>query len=103
MIEPLDETRLCQSWVHSREEDTPTQTVFRPSSYPFPPSRGRSGYTFSADGTVKRRGIGPTDISTVKEGQWQIDPAEPDKVRLELDGKTKVLRVRDLDQDRMVI
>jgi hypothetical protein len=103
MGKPIDVSLLCRSWLHSREEDTPTEAVYRPSGYAFPPSRGRSGYAFSADGTFKRIGIGPTDISSVKQGRWQIDPAEPAKIRIQLDGKTKVLAVRDLSQYMMTI
>jgi len=33
------EQGLGSSWTHSFEEDTGSEQVYRPSSYPFPPSR----------------------------------------------------------------
>ena len=37
---------LYQTWLSSYEEGTDT---FRPASYDFPPSRGRTGFTFLED------------------------------------------------------
>ena len=42
---------LCQHWVHSHEEDTETEMVFRPASHPFPRSRGRRSFELRPDGT----------------------------------------------------
>ncbi len=43
---------LTRHWVHSHEEDTATQTVFRPATYDFPLSRGRRSFELRPDGTV---------------------------------------------------
>jgi hypothetical protein len=101
--EPIDPNLLFQQWIHSREEDTPTEIVYRPAGFPLPPSRGRSGVEFHADGTFKRIGIGPTDISNVKAGSWQIEAANADLVHIEVDGKPQTLSIQDLKQDRMAI
>jgi hypothetical protein len=58
---------------------------------------------FNADGTFKRLGIGPTDISDVKDGAWQIDPANGDEVRVEVDGQPQLMKIHDLKRDRMAI
>ena len=79
----LDTVALSRQWVHAREEDTATETVYRPAGYALPPSRGRSGLVFDAAGTFKRIGIGQTDVSVVTQGNWQIvDPEagrDPDR------------------------
>jgi len=100
---PLNQDLLCQRWVHSREEDSATETVYRPADYPLPPARGRSGVEFKADGTFKRIGIGPTDVSQVREGTWEIDPSHPDQIHVEIAGQDNVLKVQDLTQDRLTI
>ncbi len=100
---PLNQDLLCQQWVHSRGEDSATEEVYRPVDYPLPPSRGRSGFEFNADGTFKRIGIGPTDISQVNEGTWQISDAHPDQISVEIDGQNNLLKVQNLTQDRLVI
>ncbi len=40
----VDRSRLCQRWIHSHEEDTDTEMVYRPADFAFPPSRGRTGF-----------------------------------------------------------
>jgi hypothetical protein len=103
MADPIDINLLHGRWVHAREEDTATEQVFRPAGFPLPPSRGRAGLQFDEDGTFKRIGIGATDISSVKQGAWQIDHANADRVRVEVDGQPQMLEIHDLKQDRMTL
>ena len=46
-------------WVHSHEEDTDAEMVYRPASYAFPPSRGRTSFDLRADGSYVERSPGP--------------------------------------------
>ncbi len=103
MAQSIDVKLLHGRWVHAREEDTATEQVYRPASFPLPPSRGRSGLQFDQNGTFKRIGIGATDISNVKEGAWRIDHSKPRAIRIEVDGEPHTLEINDLDQDRMTI
>jgi hypothetical protein len=64
---------LCQLWVHSHEEDTNAEVVFRPESYEFPPSRGRFSFELKEDGNLVRFGIGPTDKATPTGGSWKLE------------------------------
>lgn len=100
---PLDVPTLCKQWVHSKEEDTSSETVYRPADYAFPPSRGRSALVFHRDGTLKRIGIGPTDISAVKEGTWRIADAESGRIQVEVNNTQEELTVQSLEGDRLVI
>ncbi|MGI4736188.1 MAG: hypothetical protein ACRYG7_13510 [Janthinobacterium lividum] len=62
---------LTQSWRHSQEEDQGAVQVYRPASYPFPPSRGREGYTFDPGGQLTKLAIAPTDGTLPIPGRWR--------------------------------
>lgn len=59
-------------WVHSHEEDGPDTTVFRPSSHPFPPSRGRKRMTFAGGGKMEGTIPGPVDAPSGVAGSWAL-------------------------------
>ena len=103
MAQNVDKTLLFNRWVRSREEDTPSEIIYRPAGFPLPPSRGRAGLEFSPDGTFKQIGIGATDISDVKEGVWHIDEAALDRVRVDVDGRVRFLEIRDLRKDLLAL
>jgi hypothetical protein len=103
MADPIDINLLHGKWVRASEEDTATEQVYRPAGFPLPPSRGRPAMQFNADGTFKRIGIGATDISSVKEGAWQVDRANADQVRVEVDGQPQTLEIQDLKADRLTV
>jgi hypothetical protein len=101
---PVDPRLLCQSWLRSRQEDSDTEEVYRPAGFAFPrPERGRSGYRFEPDGTVKRVGIGATDVPAVTTGVWQVDDENPRGVRIVVEGAPQLLEIADLTPDRLVI
>jgi hypothetical protein len=64
---------MFRRWTHSREEDTKDMTVFRPSSFAFPPSRGREGVEFRENGEFVHYRIGATDRSEAVVGQWRVE------------------------------
>ncbi|MBY2988285.1 hypothetical protein [Rhizobium leguminosarum] len=103
MAQPIDVNLLHGHWVRVREEDTPTEQVYRPAGFPLPPSRGRAGLQFNEDGTFKRIGIGATDISNVREGVWRLDHANAGSIRVEEAGKPQLLEINELKQDRLTI
>ena len=49
------------SWTHSFEEDTGSEQVYRPSSYPFPPSRRPRATLDFAAGQMVTAVAGPDD------------------------------------------
>lgn len=63
---------LAQHWVHSHEEDTAGQTVFRPAGFNFPRSRGRRSFELKADGSLIEWEISPTDTRRSVPGIWTI-------------------------------
>ena len=64
---------MFRKWTHSREEDTREMTVFRPSTFSFPPSRGREGFEFRENGEFIHYHIGATDRSEAVFGQWRVE------------------------------
>ncbi len=64
---------LCGAWVHSHEEDTASELVFRPASYPFPPARGRACFELRPDGTYVENSPGPVDLPETSTGSWWCD------------------------------
>jgi hypothetical protein len=64
---------IHQEWVHSHEEDRGDEMVFRPASFPFPPSRGRRSIDLRPGGALARGGPGPDDRRVRSEGgRWQL-------------------------------
>ena len=87
---------LCQHWMHSHEEDTDEEVVFRPASYRFPPARGRTGFDLKEDGSLVEHGIAPTDRRTQSAGRWKLDGTT---LRL----GARVMTIVSLDRDRLVL
>ena len=64
---------LQKHWVHSHEEDTATEMVFRPADFPFPRSRGRTAFELKPGNLLVESGIAPTDGPQITEGTWQLN------------------------------
>jgi hypothetical protein len=97
----IDPATLHRKWVHSHEEDTDGEQVFRPASYDFPPSRGRSGFDLRPDGSYGESAPGPTDRPEESEGTWELNGDV-----LELrgpGGSTQKLAVVSAEPDRLVV
>jgi hypothetical protein len=60
-------------WVHSHEEDTEDEMVFRPADRPFPPARGRTSLELRPDGTYVETYPGPVDVPEESEGSWSLE------------------------------
>ncbi|WP_210466388.1 hypothetical protein [Rufibacter roseolus] len=59
------------TWLNSYEEDSADVRTYRPNTFDFPPSRGRTGFMIQADGTFIRYGIAPTDGLEEQPGKWE--------------------------------
>jgi hypothetical protein len=100
----IDSSTVAQSWVHSHEEDTADQAVYRPENFAFPPSRGRGGFDLNPDGTMVQFGPGATDRTTTRSGQWEVR----DDGRLVLypegsDTPSRVMKITSLSADKLVL
>ncbi|MEO8740045.1 MAG: hypothetical protein ABI537_10120 [Casimicrobiaceae bacterium] len=100
----VDKAALTGTWVHSHEEDSAQQRVYRPDTYKFPPSRGRSGFDLHADGTMSEYGPAATDTTSTRPGRWEILPDR--RVALFAAGAhapTRVLKVAAVSRDKLVV
>jgi hypothetical protein len=93
---------LHRHWVHSHEEDTATETVYRPAEFPFPPSRGRTGFDLKPDQRCAEFGIAPADGSEEYAATWELDD---DRLTIydERRRPVQVLQVVALDAERLVV
>jgi hypothetical protein len=91
---------LAGRWVHSHEDDTGDELVYRPADYAFPPSRGREAIELRADGSYAGTVPGPADKPVAGDsGQWTLsaDGRElrlGDRVLEVVEAKPGMLRVR---------
>jgi hypothetical protein len=98
---PFNLSLLTQAWVHSHEEDTATTTVYRPATFPFPPSRGRKGFHLQPGGSMTERGPGPTDQTVTSAGTWKL---ADEHLELSPQGAgTQVLKIESVEPDRLVV
>ncbi len=95
---------LYQRWIHSHEEDSNTEMVYRPSNFEFPPSRGRTGFELKSDNSCVEIGIAPADGFLESQGTWEIE--EDDHLKIYINSQTKdvrIMHVTYVDKDRLVI
>jgi len=78
--------QLEGTWLTSREENNGDTLVFRPNTYAFPPSRGRTGFAIKSYGRFEQFDIAPADGLTGRLGTWTADG--PTRLRIHLaDGR----------------
>ncbi len=100
MPETIDPELLCQSWVHAHEEDGRSLTVFRPSTFSLPPSRGREELQLHPDGTVGGKTPGPTDRRVGRSGTWSIDRGV---LTIEVPSSKRSWIIEELTRDKLVL
>jgi len=77
--------QLERTWLHAHEEDEGDLRVYRPNTYAFPPSRGRTGFTFDHNGLFTQLDIAPTDGLESHKGKWTVE--NDHTLRITLDDK----------------
>ena len=95
--------QLLKRWLHSHEEDTVDQKVFRPSTFPFPPSRGREGFDLKADGSYVDIGIASAEGTLESLGSWHLDQ---DRLILSSDiytGGSRNLRIISVSEEKLIL
>ena len=94
---------LCRHWVHSHEEDTGTEKVFRPATYDLPPSRGRFSFELKEDGSLLRYGLGPTDRTETSRGTWRLEGDRLEFCPGTKDAPEQVFEIVSSSPDRLVV
>ena len=95
------------TWLASHEENHGDTMVYRPNTYAFPPTRGRTGFAIRPFGRFEQFDIAPTDGLTGRPGAYTIDRKTKLRINLaegpdpsytleivELDTVNRVLKVR---------
>ena len=94
---------LIGHWVHSHEEDTASEMIFRPASFSFPRSRGRDSFELTPDVLIEH-GPGPGDAATAMRGKWSV--SEKGELSFFREGGKKaarVLQILSVQPDRLAI
>jgi hypothetical protein len=97
----MDPELLVGSWVHSHEEDTADERVYRSRDHPLPPSRGRETLELHGDGTLTMHGPGPTDAPLESTGTWTLDGS--DLLLRDGGGSERTTAILRVDADRLVV
>jgi hypothetical protein len=103
MTELPDE--IFRKWLHSFEEDRDDIIAYRPTSFPFRPTRGRDGIEFRRDGEFIDWVIHPTDRGLLEvKGRWQM--VGPRRVRISFERvgqRQRVLEIIRCDEEKLEV
>jgi len=94
---------LEKQWLHSREEDTGAQIVFRPPDYDFPLTRRpREILELRPDGTLIKGIPSASDSVEEKGGKWKIEGSN--RLVFYPEGESKeTWKIVSVDRDRLVL
>lgn len=98
------ESCLIGTWLHSHEEDTADELVYRPADFAFPPARGRDGFEFRPGGELVYLGIARTDGTEESTGRWTVEGGN--RVRVDVQHERiqpRTLEVLSCDAERLRI
>ncbi len=96
---------LQQGWLHSHEEDTNDETVYRPADYDFPLSRGRGGFDLQSGNKMTEINIAATDGTAEDSGTWELKSGDKN-LKIELNPASSAkrdLEIKSVSKDRLVI
>jgi hypothetical protein len=95
--------RLQQRWLHSHEEDSTTEAVYRPASYAFPRSRGRVGFELGPNHSFIEIGIAPADGPQETSGTWALRGQRLQFFTPSSRTLVRELDIVSMDDDRLVV
>lgn len=100
----IKEEVLQGEWVHSREEDTNDETVFRPADYDFPLCRQpRQLISLKPDGNLVQGEATESDNLEESPGSWKL---EDDRLQIQYESDEKpdqTLRIASIDSNKLVL
>jgi hypothetical protein len=102
MAQEIDSRLLCKRWLHSHEEDTAGEMIFRPASFKFPPARGRDGFELRSDQSMIEIRIGPTDRVEESPGKWKLEHGNQ-LLFSSQSSPTRAMQIISVDNDSLVI
>jgi hypothetical protein len=63
---------LCRKWIHSNEEDTEEESVYRPENFNFPPSRYRNQFEICDNGEIIQYVVAQGAMTTKTSSKFKI-------------------------------
>ena len=100
----VTQRQLVGSWLHAHEEDPQDGSglqVYRPSSWPLGPSRGRRGFELRADSHALLLGIAAADGIEERRGRWSIQSGNV--LLIETHREVWRMRIATIAPDRLVV
>jgi hypothetical protein len=97
----FDVATMQRTWLHSHEEDHGDTLVYRPNTYAFRPSRGRTGFQINPGGELTQYDIAPTDGLEERRGKWRVEGNTFFATFPEKNSTDYSLRVLSLTPDKM--
>ncbi|WP_231590685.1 lipocalin-like domain-containing protein [Hymenobacter terrenus] len=96
--------QLEGTWLVSREENSGDTLVYRPNTYTFPPSRGRTGFAIGPAGRFEQFDIAPTDGLAGRSGTWTAEGNTRLHIHItEGEEPDYTLEIISLDKDKQVL
>ena len=92
-LTPTDSKDLQNHWIHSHEEDTKDERMYRSSDYNFKPSRGREGFILKTGGELKITPLSPNDKPVTYTGTWKVEGAN---LVLNYEDKKEVYKILEI-------
>jgi hypothetical protein len=98
----LNFRRLPGKWVHSFEEDTDEDMVYRPGEFSFPRARGRASMDLKENGEIVDFLIGRNDVPGPATGQWQL-AGEKIIINYHDDDNSRTYAIKEITDDKLVL
>ena len=95
---------LFKHWIHSQEdEDNKANiSVFRPSNFRFPPSRGRRGFEIKKNGEFILHEIGRADKPVKIVGHYKVE--SPNMISVYLKGREPfIMRIAAIEDNGNIL
>jgi len=97
-------SQIQKQWVHSHEEDSASEMVFRPATFAFPRSRGRVAFELKPDHSLVETGLAPSDGPQMDSGKWELTPDSKLIFYKESPNQPiRTLQIASAGEDRLVV
>lgn len=97
----ISTSALYGRWLHSFEEDTASEQVYRREGWSFPRSRGRDWFSFAADGSGRIGGPGADDRGASSPMRWSL--SNKGVLQIEQECKAQLYKIRLEEDDKLII
>lgn len=97
----INREAIVGAWVHSFEEDTSEESVYRPKGFSFNRARGRREFHLNPDGKILDNSPGRADLPEPVSGDWNVADAQVSIYYL--DGSEEQFSIKEVTPEKLVI